>query len=507
VRRAGSNGGAGGGCSPYTPPWWDTGYIYRRELTVDASGVPALAAGYSVGLVWDSTGDVAGGRMLASGNDVRVVFWDGATNLELHRHLLAMDSGRTELWFKTQADFTGTSGAYWLYFGNPAPAAPLASWSDAMAGTSKVYLAADSFESYPAWSTLASVSSWVGSARYTVQLDPLDASNQVARVVGTGGDGAFLFNGSFGWTDIALRVRYFDQTPASQFMGFWLRVEDATPFHMLFAGYANPATQIQFWNCSLNAPTDTALASTNFFPGAAWVSATNDGTTWHEHLVRVRGTGVRHSVDGSEWFPAAYPTLAFNASTLPAAGRIGLCSGNQDGTAYVDDVVVRALVEPEPTVSAGADVLGCGRCGSVTCTAPDACHISTCSPATGACVVEPVAEGSACDDGDACTIAEHCTAGSCGLGSPIACPLPGDCMVALECDRQAGCRTAPKPDGSACLDPAGGVCQGGRCVQPSHRHHTMKVGCGGSGEPAALSAVGLAMLALCRRAGGRRRPG
>src|SRR5216684_665797 len=43
-------------------------------------------------------------------------------------------------------------------------------------------------------------------------------------------------------------------------------------------------------------------------------------------------------------------------------------------------------------------------CAGVTCTASDQCHVAgTCDPATGMCSNPPKANGTACNDGNACT--------------------------------------------------------------------------------------------------------
>lgn len=65
------------------------------------------------------------------------------------------------------------------------------------------------------------------------------------------------------------------------------------------------------------------------------------------------------------------------------------------------------------------------------------CTRGTCDPATGACVVEPLPNGSLCDDGDACTIQDACQAGQCegsqsiGANGICECAQFSDC-AALE---------------------------------------------------------------------------
>lgn len=95
----------------------------------------------------------------------------------------------------------------------------------------------------------------------------------------------------------------------------------------------------------------------------------------------------------------------------------------------------------------------------IACAAPDPCHEpGTCDPATGTCDDPPKADGAACDDGDLCTRVDACLAGSCVGAEPIACAALDPCHVAGTCDPATGsCSQPPAPDGTACSD-------GNRCT-------------------------------------------
>jgi hypothetical protein len=84
------------------------------------------------------------------------------------------------------------------------------------------------------------------------------------------------------------------------------------------------------------------------------------------------------------------------------------------------------------------------------------CLTGTCDPVVG-CLPKPA--GSPCNDGDACTVGEHCSGGGnvCLSGSPRDCS--GSCLSGA-CDSQRGC--LPAPLGTACDD--GNACTvGDRC--------------------------------------------
>jgi hypothetical protein len=57
---------------------------------------------------------------------------------------------------------------------------------------------------------------------------------------------------------------------------------------------------------------------------------------------------------------------------------------------------------------------GTNLCAGVTCTASDQCHdVGTCDPGTGVCSDPAVGDATACDDGDAATTGDQCSAGLC----------------------------------------------------------------------------------------------
>jgi hypothetical protein len=78
-------------------------------------------------------------------------------------------------------------------------------------------------------------------------------------------------------------------------------------------------------------------------------------------------------------------------------------------------------------------------------------------------------DGTACNDGDACSATDVCVVGICiGTNRPV-CNASDQCHVAGICDALTGsCSDPAKPDGSACEDgvvcTAGDTCQAGVCI-------------------------------------------
>ncbi|MGH8265315.1 MAG: DUF2341 domain-containing protein, partial [Steroidobacteraceae bacterium] len=111
------------------PPgqWWNASYAQRMRISVTTT--TSIVNGYSVDVVLDHAALVTAGDALASGNDVRIVYWTGAAWTELDRvvdYASAWNSATTTIWFKTQAAI-GTNtfdDNYYLYYGNVAAGTP-----------------------------------------------------------------------------------------------------------------------------------------------------------------------------------------------------------------------------------------------------------------------------------------------------------------------------------------------------------------------------------------------
>jgi alpha-tubulin suppressor-like RCC1 family protein len=148
-------------------------------------------------------------------------------------------------------------------------------------------------------------------------------------------------------------------------------------------------------------------------------------------------------------------------SACNLAGSAGHCSPRPDGTACNDG---NACTQTD-TCQAGS----CAGGNPITCTALDQCHAAgTCDPATGACSNPTAADGTACTDGNPCTRTDSCQAGACVGANPVVCPRLDQCHVDGSCNPSSGlCENpavadgAPCNDGSACT--RNDVCTAGVC--------------------------------------------
>ena len=112
---------------------------------------------------------------------------------------------------------------------------------------------------------------------------------------------------------------------------------------------------------------------------------------------------------------------------------------------------------------------GAGQCPS-TCDDHNPCTTDLCSSATGfLCSNVPARDGTVCDDGNACTVSDQCTAGACTPGIAKVCQPLDQCHVAGVCNTTNGLCTNPnKADGTTCTDnnlcTAVDSCQAGVCT-------------------------------------------
>src|SRR5205807_1586935 len=106
----------------------------------------------------------------------------------------------------------------------------------------------------------------------------------------------------------------------------------------------------------------------------------------------------------------------------------------------------------------------------VNCFAQDQCHdVGTCDPGTGTCSNPVKANGTGCNDGDSCTLTDRCQDGVCVGANPVTCSASDQCHVAGACNPATGiCSNPPAADGSACNDGNACTqtdrCQGGVCA-------------------------------------------
>ncbi|NBD34461.1 MAG: DUF2341 domain-containing protein, partial [Chloroflexi bacterium] len=176
---------------------------YRRRLFIDNNVADELPAGYSVKLTLDTATLVSQAKLRPDGNDLRVVWDNNGTLVELDRVAeTAFNQPDTEIWFKTQAPISGNGRdrSYYIYYGNPYAGTP-------PADPAEVYLLWDDFsgsELDPRWDVtdgLVNVSD--GQAHLFVRTNMIDTISYTHAALETrlqlGGDDDDAW---WGWQEI-----------------------------------------------------------------------------------------------------------------------------------------------------------------------------------------------------------------------------------------------------------------------------------------------------------------
>jgi MYXO-CTERM domain-containing protein len=125
----------------------------------------------------------------------------------------------------------------------------------------------------------------------------------------------------------------------------------------------------------------------------------------------------------------------------------------------------------------------CTPATTVTCAAPDQCHdAATCNATTGVCDYPLKANGTNCNDSNACTQQDSCQSGVCTGMNPVTCVPSDQCHVAGTCDTSTGvCSNPAKADGTACDDgnmcTVTDVCTAGACAPGAARNCDDSIAC------------------------------
>ena len=138
------------------------------------------------------------------------------------------------------------------------------------------------------------------------------------------------------------------------------------------------------------------------------------------------------------------------------------CAGAANGTACNDGDACTSATTCTGQV--------CGGGTTVTCTALDQCHVAgVCNRVSGICSNPEKANGAVCNDGNLCTQTDACQAGVCAGGNPVVCTASDQCHVPGVCAPATGlCSNPAKADGTGCVDGDActrtDTCQAGVCT-------------------------------------------
>ncbi len=168
------------------------------------------------------------------------------------------------------------------------------------------------------------------------------------------------------------------------------------------------------------------------------------------------------------------PGAAVDCSGLTDACNVGSCSAATGKCQAVPKANGTTCDDGNACTEASSCQAGaCQGQKPVICGASDQCHeAGQCNPSTGVCSNPLKANGASCNDGNACTKTDSCQSGVCAGSNAVVCAVSDQCHTAGTCNPSTGACTDPaKPNGSACSDGTlctqTDTCQGGTCVGAS----------------------------------------
>jgi hypothetical protein len=307
----------------YTPSWWNTSWSRRKQFTVSAASGNGVSSGYSVKFTASGT-DAADiyNDSLTTGNDFRILYWNGSAWTELDRDLVTFTSTSIEVWFKLQAAIAGGSSDtnYYAYYGNNGAGTP-------PANKANVYALWDDFPG-----TTLDGSKW---GTYTYDTGTVSVSDSYLKQntgTGTNGRANVWSVASFG---PGFYARFGINMQVDQYVEWWL--SDTT-------GFPN-ADGIQ----------TQGKGNTHFkFVNATWTlvaSGLSLGTGVHtlELMVDQNG-GAKWILDGNQT-----SSSGVNASAIKYIFILTHYDNAQE-VVWHDYILARKYVAAEPTISAGSEV-------------------------------------------------------------------------------------------------------------------------------------------------------
>ena len=313
--------------------WWSTSYAYRQQITITA-GSAAVPNGYSVSTTFNHAGLVTATKSQTDGDDIRVLYWNGVSWVELDRALdsgSSWDNASTKIWFKSQAAISaaGSDTDYYLYYGNTGAVTP-------PANKANIFLFSDDFEA-------GNLSKWtVVNGLWQIATDqPRSGTYAVKYPAEADSAERMNANPALDEADVYVDAWWRMSAPASTDVsqGFRRSADSLSSYETNLEGAAG-------WNIAKEISDTWSELLVN--------AGTPAANTWTRMGIAIDGTGMRVFKDGAQLLPASG---SFDVGTELASGNIGFkkWAVGAGEAWWIDDVVARKYVDPEPTTGLGSE--------------------------------------------------------------------------------------------------------------------------------------------------------
>jgi hypothetical protein len=326
--------------------WWNTNYMYRRLITITNNAASSLTSGYSVSITLNTASLVSANKMLSNGNDLRIAHWNGSSWAEIDRDIISgtMNTGSTQVWFKTQATIGPSPSAtndYYLYYGNPSAGSP-------PANKTNVYLWFDDFNR-PDEADITTEAAYMKTHAGTWSIQ-----NGTLKNVGANDDPNKLIVKALG--NVPADVEMVTKIDVAQFSGGDLgRMGLSSDMDSSGGGYCglfyNDQNTVRLLNDLVHWGTQATYSWTTntwyYMKFRVINPASNDGQ------VKVWPVGSNEptswTLDGN-----------FGDTSNRGYGMVGVAGSRQGDTTYFDDFEIRYIVDSEPSASLGQEEVSPG---------------------------------------------------------------------------------------------------------------------------------------------------
>jgi hypothetical protein len=326
-----ASGGAGGDAGAAALPAY-AAYGWRRPIVIQTS-TAALPKGYSLAITLDHAALSALGRARADGRDVRIARWDGNAWQQRDR---ALDAGSawgvsaTTLWFSTSAAIAAGSieSSYYLFFGDPAPGVP-------PENLDQIFLFWDDFEA-------DTLSKWSPEPSFSLASEQAHGGSQSVKAAPTSNTNHRLIANGVSGSDVALESWWYLSTNYGMDLAQGMRAVNPTAWDA--------------WELSID--DDGSLALSKYVAGSFVAIFTQPlpppAGVWARVTTRAVGDRMQAFVNGAQVAPASGWTDMLGGATAGAIWLRSFAIPSQHAW-FIDDVRLRHLVDPEPSVSLGAE--------------------------------------------------------------------------------------------------------------------------------------------------------
>jgi hypothetical protein len=318
--------------------WWDTNYAYRRRVTVVNNATSTLGMNYSVSVTIDTASLISSGKLMPSGNDLRIVYDSGSVWVELDREVDGMSTVSTQVWFKTQASIPANSSDnnYYVYYGNPSAGNP-------PANKGNVYEWFDDFNraDKPDITTETPYQSKTGGGTWSIE-------NGTLKNVGADGDPNKLMITALG--NVTTAVDMLVKIDVTSFAG-----GDYSRMGLSSCIDTDPSAGSGYCGLLHNDRNSVDLLNDlrSWGTHAAYSWSLN---TWYYMRFRVVDPSTRLG-EVKVWpVGTAEPDTwtvdgGFGGGSARSYGEVGFAGSRTSDTTYFDDIVVRYFSSPEPSTS------------------------------------------------------------------------------------------------------------------------------------------------------------